>query len=250
MWRKWSAGISLVACHAAVAAVMSLGPESQSMRAHENADVVTHPLAQHHLTTLRRVETGHDEFRTALVRLGRVCGTELVADKLPTETIGVQTPLAETTGYRVREGVVVVTVLRAAIPFVEGLLDTIPGAQQGVISASRDEEAGMTPDGEFPVAVDYVNVPAIDEDDTLVVADPMLATGSTMVTVLDELLSDADPDAVVVLSVVSAPPGLARVADEHPEVDLVTVSVDDRLDENGFIIPGLGDAGDRAFGTD
>jgi uracil phosphoribosyltransferase len=216
----------------------------------DGAAVVTHPLAQHHLTDLRSVETDHDQFRRTLVALGRICGSELVADRLAVDTVDVQTPLTETTGRRVRDDVVVVTVLRAAIPFVEGLLETIPGARQGVISASRDEAAGMAADGTFPVTVEYVNLPAIHETDTVIVADPMLATGSTVVTVLDAVFDDAAPEEVVVLSAVSAPPGLDRVADRFPDVDLVTVGVDDRLDEDGFIVPGLGDAGDRAFGTE
>jgi uracil phosphoribosyltransferase len=217
---------------------------------HDDAAVVTHPLAQHHLTDLRSVETDHDAFRQRLVALGQICGSELVADRLAVETVDVQTPLTGTTGQRVRDDVVVVTVLRAAIPFVEGLLDTIPGARQGVISASREEDAGMAADGTFPVSVEYVNLPEIRETDTVIVADPMLATGSTVVTVLDAILDDAAPEKVLVLSAVSAPPGLEHVADEFPGVELVTVSVDDRLDADGFIVPGLGDAGDRAFGTE
>jgi uracil phosphoribosyltransferase len=217
---------------------------------HDDAAVVTHPLAQHHLTDLRSVETDHDAFRRTLVDLGRICGSELIADRLAVDTVDVQTPLTGTTGTRVRDDVVLVTVLRAAIPFVEGLLDTVPGARQGIVSASRDEDAGINADGMFPVTVEYMNLPAIRETDTVIVADPMLATGSTVVTVLDAVLADAAPDEAVVLSAVSAPPGLDRVADQFPAVDLVTVSVDDRLDEDGFIVPGLGDAGDRAFGTE
>jgi uracil phosphoribosyltransferase len=216
----------------------------------DSTGVVTHPLAQHYLTELRDVETDREAFRRALVALGRVCGSELVADRLGADTVDVQTPLTETTGQRVRGDVVLVTVLRAAVPFVEGLLGTMPGARQGVISASRDEESGMTADGTFPVSIEYVNLPAIRETDTVVVADPMLATGSTVVAVLESVLADTAPSGVVVLSAVSAPAGLDRVTDQFPDADLVTVSVDDRLDDDGFIVPGLGDAGDRAFGTE
>jgi uracil phosphoribosyltransferase len=149
------------------------------------------------------------------------------------------------------DDVVIVNVLRAATPLVEGLLKAFPAAQQGIISASRDEEAGRTADGTFPIGIDYVKIPEIRPEDTVVVADPMLATGSTMCAVLEEVLdgAEATPEHLFVLSAVAAPEGVERVTDAFPEVELVTVAVDDELDENGFIVPGLGDAGDRAFGT-
>jgi uracil phosphoribosyltransferase len=215
-----------------------------------DARVVAHPLAQATLTSLRDADTDRVAFREGLVRLGRVCGHDLVADLFETTPTPVRTPLAETTGARVAgaEDVVFVTVLRAAAPFVEGLLDALPEARQGMVSASRDEAAGPAPDGAFPVDVGYVNLPAVGPDDTVVVADPMLATGSTIRAVLDHL--GGDPRRTVVLSAVAAPEGLARVHDSHPGADLVTVAVDDHLDDDGYIVPGLGDAGDRAFGTD
>ena len=108
----------------------------------------------------------------------------------------------------------------------------------------------MDEGGEFPITIDYVKLPEITEKDTVIVADPMLATGSTMCRVLQDVLeAGPDPENLFVLSAVSAPDGLLRVSDEYPEADLLTVSIDDRLDENGFIVPGLGDAGDRAFRT-
>jgi uracil phosphoribosyltransferase len=217
----------------------------------EHASVVTHALAQHVLSDLRSVETSQVAFRKGLVKLGRLCGYELIDSRFPTEAGTVQTPLAETEATRVSgmDDVVIVNVLRAATPFVEGLLKAFPTARQGVISASRDEEAGMGETGEFPIAVQYVKLPEINEDDTVIVADPMLATGSTMVTVLEEVLAGGTPERCIVLSAVSAPPGLERVSEQFPEVELVTVSIDDELDDDGFIVPGLGDAGDRAFRT-
>ncbi|PSP29292.1 uracil phosphoribosyltransferase [Halobacteriales archaeon QH_2_65_14] len=218
----------------------------------EHASVVTHTLAQHTLTDLRSAETEQVAFRKGLVRLGRVCGYELINSRMDTEAVTVQTPLAEMTGTRISglDDIVIVNVLRAATPFVEGLLKAFPAARQGVISASRDEEAGMNEDGEFPIAIQYVKLPEIREEDTVIVADPMLATGSTMVAVLDEVLDRGSPETCFVLSAVSAPPGLERIAEEFPDVELVTVSIDDELDDDGFIVPGLGDAGDRAFRTD
>jgi len=214
--------------------------------------VVTHALAQHTLTDLRDVETEQVAFRKGLVKLGRICGYDLIDGRLDTESVSVRTPLTETTGTRVRglDDIVIVNVLRAATPLVEGLLKAFPRARQGVISASRNEEAGMNDQGEFPIEIQYVKLPEITPEDTVIVADPMLATGSTMCAVLDEVTSGAtEPEHLFVLSAVSAETGLDRVRESFPEVELVTVSVDDGLDDDGFIVPGLGDAGDRAFRT-
>jgi len=215
------------------------------------ASLITHALARDTLSRLRSVETEQVAFRKGLVKLGRICGYEIIDGAMETEYVSITTPLAETTGEHVTglDDVVIVNVLRAATPFVEGLLKAFPRAKQGVISAGRDESAGMT-DGEFPITIDYVKLPEITAEDTVIVADPMLATGSTMCQVLDHVLGDApEPENLFVLSAVSAPPGLLRVGERFPEADLLTVSVDDELDDDGFIVPGLGDAGDRAFRT-
>ncbi|WP_435184188.1 uracil phosphoribosyltransferase [Halobellus sp. EA9] len=219
----------------------------------DDAYLITHALAKDTLSRLRDVETEQVAFRKGLVKLGRICGYEIIDGAMETEYVTVETPLTETTGERVRglDDVVIVNVLRAATPFVEGLLKAFPRAKQGVISAGRDEEAGMNDEGEFPINIDYVKIPEITDEDTVIVADPMLATGSTMCAVLDHVLgsTDADPADVFVLSAVSAPDGLLRVGREFPDADLLTVAIDDRLDDDGYIVPGLGDAGDRAFRT-
>jgi uracil phosphoribosyltransferase len=216
-----------------------------------NAHVVTHALAKHTLSDLRSVHTEQVEFRKGLVKLGRICGYEIIDGMMDTEFVSITTPLADTTGERVKgiEKVVVVNVLRAATPFVEGLVKAFPRAKQGVISASRDETAGMDEDGEFPISVDYVKLPDIGPEETVIVADPMLATGSTMVSVLQEVLANGTPERLLCLSAVSAPPGLVHVKEEVPEADVLTVAIDERLDGDGYIVPGLGDAGDRAFRT-
>ena len=223
-----------------------------SIEQREHASVVTHSLAQHTLTELRNVDTEQVAFRKGLVKLGRLCGYELVDEWLESAPTEIRTPLTSTTGDRITglDDVVIVNVLRAATPFVEGLLKAFPAARQGVISASRDESAGMNEDGQFPISVQYVKLPEIRPEDTVIVADPMLATGSTLSAVLDELLAgNPNPEQVIVLSAVSAPAGLDRIDSEFPTAKLVTVSVDDHLDDDGYIVPGLGDAGDRAFGT-
>lgn len=222
-----------------------------SLEQRGDASLVTHALATDELSRLRDRETEQVAFRKGLVRLGRICGYEIIDGRMETEYVEIETPLTATMGERVKglDDVVIVNVLRAATPFVEGLLKTFPRARQGVISASRDEAAGMDEDGEFPISVDYVKLPDIAPEDTVIVADPMLATGSTMTAVLDHITDDADPDHLVVLSAVAAPPGIVRVAEAYPEVDLLTVAIDDELNDEGFIVPGLGDAGDRAFRT-
>ena len=217
----------------------------------DDAYLIMHALAKDTLSRLRDVETEQVAFRKGLVKLGRICGYEIIDGAMETEYVPVTTPLTETTGERVKglDDVVIINVLRAATPFVEGLLKAFPRAKQGVISAGRDEEAGMT-DGAFPITIDYVKLPEIGPDDTVIVADPMLATGSTMCAVLGHVLDEADDfEDLFVLSAVSAPDGLVRVSEQVPEADLLTVAIDDRLDDDGFIVPGLGDAGDRAFRT-
>ncbi|WP_135823530.1 uracil phosphoribosyltransferase [Halorussus ruber] len=217
-----------------------------------DAKLLTHALAQDTLSKLRDVETEQVGFRKGLVKLGRICGYEIIDGAMETEYVSIETPLTETTGQRVKglDDVVIINVLRAATPFVEGLLKAFPRAKQGVISAGRDEEAGRGEDGSFPITIDYVKLPEIREKDTVIVADPMLATGSTMCAVLDEVLNEQpNPEDLFVLSAVSAPEGLLRVGDEFDEADLLTVSIDDELNDEGFIVPGLGDAGDRAFRT-
>jgi uracil phosphoribosyltransferase len=223
-----------------------------ALEATEDATVVTHALAREALTTLRDIETGSTTFRTELERLGRICGETICDDYFETESVAIRTPLTETEGVRVagRENVVLVNVLRAATPMVQGMLDAFPAASQGVISASRDEEAGRKPDGTFAIEVQYVKLPEIEPEDTVIVADPMLATGSTLTTVL-EVLRDAGaaPEQLFVCAAVAAPEGIERVREAEPDAEVVTVAVDDHLDDDGFIVPGLGDAGDRAFNT-
>src|SRR6056297_1796041 len=148
-----------------------------AIKTRDHAHLITHALAQDTLSTLRSAETEQVGFRKGLVRLGRICGYEIIDGAMDTEFVPIRTPLAETTGERVKglDDVVIINVLRAATPFVEGLLKAFPRAKQGVISAGRDEAAGMD-DGQFPITIDYIKLPEITEEDTVIVADPMLAT--------------------------------------------------------------------------
>ncbi len=221
------------------------------MTSDDRTEVIDHALARHTLTKLRNIETKQVAFRKGLVKLGRICGYEILDRRFGTDPVTIQTPLAEMTGEEIpgMDDVVIINILRAATPFVEGLLKAFPRAQQGVISASREESA-RNEDGTFPITVDYEKLPTIEDDEVVIIADPMLATGSTMITVLERIQTVANGDpTVIVLSAVSAPTGIERVTDEF-DVDLLTVAIDDYLDEDGYIVPGLGDAGDRAFRTD
>ncbi len=201
----------------------------------DDAYLITHALAKDTLSRLRDVETTQVAFRKGLVKLGRICGYEIIDGAMETEYVTIQTPLAETTGERVKglDNVVIINVLRAATPFVEGLLKAFPRAKQGVISAGRDEEAGMDDDGGFPITIDYVKLPEITEKDTVIVADPMLATGSTMCSVLDHILENDGAGEAVRSRPLSAPDGLVRVSEAQPDADIISVAIDDELDEDG-----------------
>src|SRR6056297_2290947 len=193
------------------------------IEARDGASLITHALARDTLSKLRDVETEQVSFRKGLVKLGRICGYEIIDGAMETEYVSIDTPLTETTGQRVKglDDVVIINVLRAATPFVEGLLKAFPRAKQGVISAGRDEEAGRDEDGTFPITIDYVTLPEIREKDTVIVADPMHATGSTMGRVLEHVLASApEPEHLIALSAVSAPEGLVRVSEQCPEADL------------------------------
>jgi len=174
-----------------------------------------------------------------------------IADAMNYVDVKVETPLGvKAKGVSITDArhVVVISLLRAAMPFVEGILDVFPESRLGVVSASRVEDKHLTPEYNFKIDMPYMRVPAITPSDTLIVADPMLASGSTQIAVLDKLLKNGKPKRIIVASVLSAPLGLEKVHARHPEVEIFTFSVDDGLDERGYIVPGLGDAGDRVSG--
>ncbi|WP_069807276.1 uracil phosphoribosyltransferase [Vulcanisaeta thermophila] len=212
--------------------------------------IVDHPLAQAILTTLRDRNTRQIEFRKGLVRLGRLIGYEIVKS-MDVETVEVETPLGvKARGVRIRDldHVVIVQVLRAAMPLVEGLVKIFANARMGVVSARRVEETHRPGSLDFDVEITYVKVPRIMEDDVLIVADPMLATGSTITSVLSHVLKYGNPKRTLVVSVISTKYGIDRVLSRYPFVEIYTVAIDPEINEKGYIMPGLGDAGDRAFG--
>jgi uracil phosphoribosyltransferase len=165
--------------------------------------------------------------------------------------VEVETPIGtKSRGISLRDArsVVVINVLRAALPFVEGLVEILPEARLGVVSARRVEEGVAAPDYHFKIEMPYFRVPAIHPEDTLIIADPMLASGSTLLAVLNGLMRVGSPKRVIAASVVAAPLGIERVNARYPIVEVFTAAVDDGLNEHGYILPGLGDAGDRVCG--
>ncbi|WP_297477418.1 uracil phosphoribosyltransferase [Thermococcus sp.] len=202
------------------------------------------PFIMEVLTELRDERTGPIAFRKGLVKLGRYMAYELTKT-MEVEKVPVKTPLEETEGVLVkdRRNVVIITVLRAAIPLMEGLIKVLEHARVGIVSASR----GKAP--KFEIEIKYVKVPQVRAEDTVIVADPMIATGSTLIKVLSEVKRYGKAKRYVVVGVLAAPEGISRIKDAHPDVEIFVAVVDRELNERGYILPGLGDAGDRAFGA-
>ncbi len=202
------------------------------------------PFIMEILTELRDERTGPIAFRKGLVKLGRYMAYELTKT-MEVEKVPVKTPLEETEGVLVkdRRNVVIITVLRAAIPLMEGLIKVLEHARVGIVSASR----GKAP--KFEIEMKYVKVPQVKPEDTVIIADPMIATGSTLIKVLSEVKRYGKAKRYVVVGVLAAPEGISRIKEAHPDVEIFVAAIDRELNERGYILPGLGDAGDRAFGA-
>lgn len=212
-----------------------------------NLWVVNHPFAQQELTKIRDKNTDRIQFRKGLVKLGRICGYELmkILDK---QEVEIETPLEKCKGIKVADAdnVVLINVLRAATPFVEGLLKAFPSARQGVISARRIENENGNMD--FNIEIRYSKFPEMTKRDVVIIADPMLASGSTLIKVVEYVKNCANPKKIIALSVLSSEFGMQKLSAAFPDVSFVTIAIDPRLNEHGYILPGLGDAGDRTFG--
>lgn len=221
------------------------------MKKIENNLWLVDSIAAHdELTTIRDKSTPQIGFRKGIVKIGRICGYELM-EILDKEEIEVETPLAKLKSISIqdKERIVIINVLRAAFPFVEGLLKAFPRAKQGVISAKRKEEEGLKGDS-FDIEITYVKFPPITDKDVVIVADPMLATGSTLLGVMKYIIEkNQKPKKLILLSLVSTRIGIVKIRRAYPDAVIVTVSIDPILNDDGYIVPGLGDAGDRAFGS-
>jgi uracil phosphoribosyltransferase len=202
--------------------------------------VVEHPVLADRLSVLRDRGTSHGAFRQALFEASAIMAIEVARD-LPVKEIDIETPLEATRGLRLRDEVAVVPVLRAGLGMVEGFLRLLPDARVGHLGMYRDEEDH--------VPVDYYErLPPGLADVRVFVLDPMLATGGSAVHALHHL-KHAGARRLDLVCLVSAPEGLAAVEVEHPDVPVWTAAVDRELDSRAYIRPGLGDAGDRVFGT-
>jgi uracil phosphoribosyltransferase len=202
--------------------------------------VVDHPVLADRLTVMRDRHTSHADFRQALFEASAILAVEAARD-LPVTAVEIETPLEPTTGSRLPSEITIVPVLRAGLGMVDGFLRLLPGARVGHVGVYRDEQE-HTP-------VDYYQrlPPGLSESHVFVV-DPMLATGGSAVHALDNLKA-AGARSLSLVCLVVAPEGLAAVEQHHPEVPIWAAAVDRELDENAYIRPGLGDAGDRVFGT-
>jgi uracil phosphoribosyltransferase len=202
--------------------------------------VVEHPVLADRLSVMRSRDTPHGEFRQALYEAAAIMAVE-VARELPVKDVEIETPLESTRGQRLRDEVAVVPVLRAGLGMVEGFLRLLPDARVGHVGIYRDEEEH--------VPIDYYErLPRGLPNARVYVLDPMLATGGSAVTALNHL-KRAGARQLDLVCLVAAPEGLAALEQAHPDVRIWTAAVDRELDENAYIRPGLGDAGDRVFGT-
>jgi uracil phosphoribosyltransferase len=206
----------------------------------QRVTVVEHPVLADRLAVLRDATTPFGVFRSALAEASAILAIEATRE-LATVEGEVMTPLEVAPARRLAGEVAIVPVLRAGLGMVDGFLRLLPGARIGHLGMQRDEEA-LTPVGY------YERLPPGLADAQVFVLDPMLATGGSAVRALDRIAA-AEARAVRLVCLVAAPEGLAAVAGAHPDVPVWTAAVDRRLDDHGFIRPGLGDAGDRVFGT-
>jgi uracil phosphoribosyltransferase len=203
--------------------------------------VIAHPLVQHKLTLLRQVETSAAVFRALLREISMLLAYEVTRD-MPLTYVSIKTPLAPMQApVLAGKKLVVVSIMRAGNGILDGMLELIPSARVGHIGLYRDPKTHVAVEYYFKVPED------IAERDALVV-DPMLATGNSAVAYLYRL-KDAGAKTLKFVCLLAAPEGIAHVHEQHPDVPIYTAAVDERLDAHDYIIPGLGDAGDRLFGT-
>ncbi len=206
-----------------------------------NIHVLDHPLIQHKMTLLRAKETSSKDFRELLEEITLLMGYEITRD-LPLEDVAVTTPVGETVGKRVAgKKVGIVPVLRAGLGMVGGMLSLIPTARVGHVGLYRD------PATLKPVEY-YCKLPSDITERDFIITDPMLATGGSAAAAIT-LLKEKGAKSIKLMCIVAAPEGVRVVNECHPDVEIYTAALDDHLNDHGYIVPGLGDAGDRIFGT-
>ncbi len=211
------------------------------MKPPKGVTIVSHPLVQHKLTLMRRKETSTASFRTLLREISTLLCYEVTRD-LPLEPYPIETPVAAMDGVRLEgKKLVLAPILRAGMGLLDGMLELIPAARVAHIGLYRDPET--------LVAVEYYfKAPEDIADRLVIIIDPMLATANTAVAAIDRL-KERGVTNLRFVCLVASPEGIERLKAHHPEVPIWTAAIDERLNEHGYIVPGLGDAGDRLYGT-
>ena len=208
---------------------------------HENPTIFNHPLISHKITLLRDVRTGNKQFRELVEEIAILMGYEALRD-LPTENIEIETPITKTMSPVISgKKLAIVPILRAGLGMVNGIHALVPAAKVGHIGLYRDHET-LEPH-EY-----YCKLPEDIDKRLVILLDPMLATGGSACAAVD-FIKQRGCKHIKFMSIISAPVGIRRLMDTHPDVQLYCGCVDEKLNENGYIVPGLGDAGDRIFGT-
>lgn len=203
-------------------------------------EVLHHPLITHKLTQMRQKSTTTKDFRENLDEIAELMAYEVCRD-LPTNPVEIETPVAKCIGYELSKEVVIVPILRAGIGLLDGIRRLVPTAKVGFIGMYRDEET-LEP-------VEYfAKFPSDLEHSIVLVVDPMLATGGSANDAIRQIKSRG-AKSIKLVCLVGAPEGVQMIQKNHPDVDIYLAALDDKLNENGYIVPGLGDAGDRIFGT-
>jgi uracil phosphoribosyltransferase len=204
------------------------------------AELIDHPCVQHKLAIIRDVDTGHKKFRELATEITEFVCYEALKN-IKTKEVTVQTPVAEATCRMLDTDLVVVPILRAGVGMMEGILELVPTARVGFVGLYRDEETKL------PVTY-YERFPPQIKGGTCIIIDPMIATGGSTAAAIDKLKENGAGN-IVVICIVTCPEGIALVEAEHPDVPIYAAAIDDKLNEKKYIVPGLGDAGDRLFGT-
>lgn len=207
----------------------------------ERVHIMDHPLIQHKIGILRRKETSSKDFRELVGEIGTLMGYEATR-QLPLTDVEIETPLCRTTVKEIKgKKMAIVPILRAGLGMVDGLLTIVPGAKVGHIGLYRDPETAL------PIEY-YCKLPADCNEREVFVVDPMLATGGSAAAAIT-MLKDKGIKNIHFLCIIAAPEGLAKLQKEHPDVDVYVGALDEGLNDHKYILPGLGDAGDRIFGT-
>ncbi len=204
------------------------------------AKLIDHPCVQHKLAIIRDEETGHKRFRELATEITKFVCYEALKN-VKTREVSVRTPVAEATCRKIDTDIVVIPILRAGVGMLEGILELVPTARVGFVGLYRDEETKL------PVTY-YESFPREIEGGTCIVIDPMVATGGSTIAAID-ILKKNGADNIVVVCIVTCPEGVKAVEDAHPDVHIYAAAIDQRLNKRKYIVPGLGDAGDRLFGT-